>query len=172
LLVVAALAFVLAPFTAAAQDAGAKRARVIFEPPPGVTALTVSFDGALVPLGSMTMGVFIIDPGDHVVSARGMRAGKEVAYEARFHFEPGDFFTVQLPMAEVPEPPPQEQGCLVPSRTEEDMKACVAVKNAPQQGCGACAVGNSAARAPSPVWLGVLPIVALARRLTRRRRAS
>jgi hypothetical protein len=167
-----AFAFAFAPSEAAADDAGAKRARVVFEVPAGVTALTVVFDGAQVPVGSMTMGVFMIDPGDHVVSARGMCDGKEVTYEARFHFEPGDFRMVQLPMAEVPSPPPQESGCLVPSRTEEDMRACVAVKNAPPQGCGACAIGSSPARSRSPLWLGVLPIVTIARRLARRRRAA
>jgi hypothetical protein len=166
--------------SAGASDGGAshdpiasapKKSRVIFEAPVNVEALSVTFDGASVPVASMTTRAFTIEPGDHVVVARGMRDGKEVAYEARFHFEPGDFFTVQLPMAEVPAPAPQESGCLVPSHTEEELRACVAVRNAPQQGCGACVIAHTSPSLP-PALLVVLPIVAIARRLSRRSRQT
>ena len=145
------------------------KARVIFAAPDGVEGLSVKFDGHPVKINTMTTRAFTIDAGIHSVSATGMRGGVEVAYEARFQVDPGEFVRLPLPMTEVTAAPPKESGCLSPSRTEDDVKACIAARTPAQSGCGACVVAPS--QSAPPLGLVVLvPFLAVARRLMRRRR--
>ncbi len=167
------------PAAPSASDAGgdgfgvlaSNKARVIFTAPEGVQGLSVKFDGHPVRVTTMTTRAFTIEPGIHSVSATGIRGGVEVAYEARFQVDPGEFVRLPLPMTEVNAAPPEGPGCLSPSRTEEDVKACIAARTPAQSGCGACVV--SAAQPAPPLGLMVLvPLVLIARRLTRRRRRA
>ena len=141
------------------------KARVIFAAPEGVQGLSVKFDGHPVPVGTMTTRAFTIDPGVHSVSATGMKDGREVAYEARFQVDAGEFVRLPLPMTEVSAASHQEQGCLSPSRTEEDVKACVAARTPAQSGCGACLIAP--AEPPPMMVVFVLPLAAFMRRRTR-----
>ncbi len=145
------------------------KARVVFTAPDGVQGLSVKFDGHPVRINTMTTRAFTIDPGIHSVSATGIRGGVEVAYEARFQVDPGEFVKLPLPMTEVNAAPPEGPGCLSPSRTEEDVKACIAAKTPAQSGCGGCVV-SPAEPAPPLGLLVLIPFAAIARRLTRRRR--
>jgi hypothetical protein len=148
---------------------GSQKARVTFTPPADVKGLSVTFDGARVPVGSMATRAFTIEPGRHKVHATGIRAGNEVAYEAEFQIEPGQFVLIALPMTEVAgaSGSPQASGCLSPTKTEEEVNQCIAAKVPPQSGCGTCLVAPPRSAEPTPLtaWLLLaLPLVALWRR--------
>jgi hypothetical protein len=167
------------PDVARADEAdGGARSHVTFVRPEGFEDLDVRFDDRPVPSDGMTRS-YTVDPGDHRVTAQGIRDGKVFRYEGSVHLDPGQTSTVTLPMTLAPD---VFQGgylpCMLGAKTQEEANACMPQSAAPpppehaKGGCGSCRVSTS--EKPAPALIVVLGWLAArsARARVRRRRET
>jgi hypothetical protein len=144
---------------------------VTFVPPTDTTDLHVTFDARPVATESLTKK-FSVDPGRHIVHAEGLTRGMPTVFEEKLEIGPRDVVSVRLVM----KPPPEKcltcasplAECLRGSKSEAELRTCIAKNDASQQrsGCRACVVAPVESGASG--LLALFPLIVFCmRRVTR-----